>query len=136
MVFDVVISTGSNVPIYRQIVDQVRRAIASGDLAVGDQLPSVRVLAERLLVNHNTVAKAFNELVRDGVLESRHGLGAFVAKRRNVFSTAERRRRLDVAIAALTSEAVLLDFSHEELLEAVAKNLNGCPKETKEKRKA
>ena len=133
MVFDVIISTGSNVPIYRQIVDQVRRAIASGDLAVGDQLPSVRVLAERLLVNHNTVAKAFNELVRDGVLESRHGLGAFVAQRRNVYSNAERKRRLDAAIATLTSEAVLLDFSREELLEAVARNLNGV---AKEKRKA
>ena len=129
MVFDVIISTGSNVPIYRQIVDQVRHAIASGDLAVGDQLPSVRVLAERLLVNHNTVAKAFNELVRDGVLESRHGLGAFVSKRRNVYSTVERRRRLDAAITTLTSEAMLLDFSHEELLEAVAKNLNGFLKE-------
>jgi len=125
MTLDLSISTGSTTPIYRQIVDQVRQAIASGNLQVGDQIPSVRGLANQLLVNHNTVAKAINELVRDGVLESRKGLGAFVAKRRNVYSRTERKRRLDAALDTLLSEALMLNFTDEELQEALAKKLNG-----------
>jgi len=63
------------------------------------------------------VAKAYAELVRDGVLETQAGRGAFVAKRRNVFSKAERLRRLDEALDAAVSEAITLDFSSEEILE-------------------
>ncbi|MCA9219843.1 MAG: GntR family transcriptional regulator, partial [Planctomycetales bacterium] len=65
------ITPGGNRPIYQQVVDQVRAAIVSGELSIGDPLPSVRGLAQQLVVNHNTVAKAFAELVRDGTLESR-----------------------------------------------------------------
>ena len=90
MAVDFQISIGSTVPIYRQIIDRVRRGVTNGDLAVGDQLPSVRALAERLLVNHNTVAKAYQVLVRDGVIESRHGRGVFITKRRNIYTKAER----------------------------------------------
>ena len=70
MAVDFQISIGSTVPIYRQIIDGVRRGVTNGELAVGDQLPSVRALAERLVVNHNTVAKAYQALVRDGVVET------------------------------------------------------------------
>lgn len=108
---------GSNAAIYRQIADQIRRAVATGELAVGDPLPSVRALAKELVINPNTVAKAYAELVRDGVLETQAGRGAFVAKRRNVFSKAERLRRLDEALDAAVSEAITLDFSSEEILE-------------------
>ena len=126
------ISTGSNIPIYRQIVDQVRSAVASGRLSVGDKLPSVRTLAERLLVNPNTVAKAFQDLLQDGVIESRHGLGAFVAKRRPIYTKAERTRRLEAAMEAFLSEALVLDFSADEIRNAVAQKLesyrnNGGP---------
>ena len=98
-------------------------ALANGDLAVGDQLPSVRVLAERLLVNHNTVAKAFNELVRDGVIESRHGRGVFVAKKRNIYTKAERTRRLEAALESFVSEALLLDFDNDEIRQALDRKL-------------
>ena len=67
------INTGSNTPIYQQITEQVRLAVTTGGLAVGDQLPSVRVLAEELVVNPNTVARAYGELMREGLLESRAG---------------------------------------------------------------
>ncbi len=132
MALDLHISTGSTNPIYRQIVDQVRRAVVCGELAVGDQLPSVRALAERLLVNHNTVAKAYVELVRDGVIESRHGRGVFVAKKRSIYTKAERNRRLETVLDAFVSEAVILDFDDDEIRRAIErklKELNGRGRE-------
>lgn len=123
MAFELNISTGSSVPIFRQIVDQVRCAASNGSLALGDRLPSVRALAERLLVNHNTVAKAYNDLIRDGVIESRQGLGVFVARRRAIYTKAERNRRLDAALDAFLSEALVLDFSREEIQLALERKL-------------
>ena len=116
---DIRITTGSRIPIFRQVIDQVRRAVAGGELAVGDQLPSVRALAERLVVNHNTIAKAYAELSRDGVIESQRGRGVFVARRRNVFTKAERTRRLSAALDAFLSEALTLDFTEQEIRDAV-----------------
>lgn len=107
---------GSSAAIYRQIADQVRRGVASGELAIGDAMPSVRALAKELVVNPNTVAKAYAELIRDGVLETQPGRGAFVAKRRSVYSKAERLRRLDEALETAVSAAVTLDFTSEEIL--------------------
>src|SRR6516225_6660753 len=103
--FHVSVTTGSGTPIYRQIVDQVRLAVATGALRPGDALPSVRGLAERLVINFNTVAKAYGELVRDGVLESLQAKGFFVAEKRQVYSEAERRRRLRQALDAFVQEA-------------------------------
>ena len=117
------VTPGGNRPLYRQVIDQVRQAVAAGDLQVGDGLPSVRQLAEQLLVNHNTVAKAYAELVRDGVLESRHGRGVFVRKCRCVFSASERKRRLANALNVFLSEALTLDFGPEQIQEEVAKRL-------------
>jgi GntR family transcriptional regulator len=123
MAVDIQISTGATAPIYRQIIDQVRRGLTSGELAVGDPLPSVRALAERLVVNHNTVAKAYNELSRDGVIETKQGRGVFIAKRRNIYTKAERTRRLETALDAFIGEVVTLDFEPDEIREAVEKKL-------------
>ncbi len=117
------ISPGSAIPIYRQVVDQVRMAVAVGDLTTGDPLPSVRTLAEQLVVNPNTVARAFGELVRDGVIESRHGQGVFVAAKRRVFADDERDRRMSAALDGLLSEAAALDFSATEVRAAVDRRL-------------
>ena len=122
--FQIDITTGAGTPIYRQIGDQVRLAIAAGTLAPGDSLPSVRSLAERLVITANTVAKAYAELVRDGVLESQQGLGFFVAnKKRQVYSRAERLRRLRQALETFVHEAVFLDFTAEEIRHAVDEKL-------------
>ena len=67
------------VPIYLQLMEQVKHAIETGALRPGDQLPGIRPLAEELVINPNTVAKAYRELEHDGVLELRHGAGAFVS---------------------------------------------------------
>jgi GntR family transcriptional regulator len=71
-------STG--VPIYLQLMEQVKHGIETGALKPGDQLPGIRPLAEELVINPNTVAKAYRELEHEGVIELRHGAGAFVSK--------------------------------------------------------
>ncbi len=109
------ISPASDIPIFRQLVQQIQRAVVVGKLRVGEQLPAVRVLAESLVINPNTVARAYQELIRDGVLESQAGRGVFVAERRQIFSEAERNRRLRQATEQLCHEAVLLDVSQAEV---------------------
>jgi len=118
------ISTGSNVPIYKQIADQVRMAVASGKLTVDTQLPSVRALAEQLVVNPNTVAKAYTDLAREGFIESRAGKGVFIIPKRKVVSREEGWRRLEPLIDGLMVEAMALDFSREELEQAFRKKLS------------
>jgi GntR family transcriptional regulator len=121
--FHINVTTGAGTPIYRQIVDQVRLAVATGTLAPGETLPSVRSLAEQLVINFNTVAKAYAELVREGVLESLQGKGFFVAHKRQIYSRAERLRRLRQALDSFIHEAVVLDFSAEDIKKAVDEKL-------------
>src|ERR1700687_3438684 len=70
----------SGVPIYLQLMEQVKHSIETGALRPGEQLPGIRPLAEELVINPNTVAKAYRELEHEGVIELRHGAGAFVAR--------------------------------------------------------
>ena len=72
----------SGVPIYLQLMEQVKHAIETGALRPGEQLPGIRPLAEELVINPNTVAKAYRELEHEGVIELRHGAGAFVSEQR------------------------------------------------------
>ena len=122
------VTTGSTVPIYRQVIDQLRQAVATEKLEVGDAVPSVRALAKELLVNPNTIAKAYAELVRDGVLESHRGRGYFVAARRNIFSAKERRRRLEQVLEPFLAEALTLGFDADQIQAEVAKRLDQLSK--------
>lgn len=117
------VTTGSTIPIYRQVIDQLRQAVATGKIKVGDAAPSVRALAKELLVNPNTIAKAYAELVRDGVLVSHRGRGYFVAERRNIFSAKERRRRLEQVLDPFLAEALTLGFDADQIQTEVAKRL-------------
>jgi len=72
------LSSSDGVPVYRQIVNQVKYMVASGRLRCGQELPAIRALAERLVINPNTVVRAYSELQREGVVESRHGSGTYV----------------------------------------------------------
>jgi GntR family transcriptional regulator len=83
----------SGVPIYLQLMEQVKHAIETGALRAGDQLPGIRPLAEELVMNPNTVAKAYRELEHEGVIELRHGAGAFVS------GTARARKVTDKVLA-------------------------------------
>ena len=109
------IAAGDARPIGRQIVDAVRMKIATGEIEPGDQLPSVRGLAQQLTINPNTVAKAYAELVAEGWLESRQGLGLYVAPPRQRLSDAERDRRLDEAIQRFLNDVIVLGFAPDEV---------------------
>ena len=117
------INTGSSTPIYRQITEQVRLAVAGGKLAVDDPLPSIRALAERLVINPNTVARAYADLAREGLIESRAGRGVFVTRKRKMFTREEGRRRLEPLLDAVIGEAMVLDFTPAELRETFEKKL-------------
>jgi GntR family transcriptional regulator len=108
------IATGDPRPISRQIVDGVRRAVAAGELAPGAQLPSVRGLATQLSINPNTVAKAYAELVAEGWLESRQGLGLYVAPPRQRLSRDERDKRMDEAVSRFVHDVIALDYPADE----------------------
>jgi GntR family transcriptional regulator len=109
------IVTGDPRPIGRQIVDGVRMKIATGELAAGDQVPSVRGLAQQLGINPNTVAKAYAELTTEGWLEARQGLGLYVAPPRQRLSDAERERRFDDAVQRFMHDVIPLDVTAEEV---------------------
>lgn len=117
--------TTSRVPIYRQLTEQIRQAIARGRLKPGTRLPSVRALSRDLVVNPNTIARAYTELEREGVLNTRQGLGVFVAEPQAELSTAARRERLAVAIDRFLTEAVHLGFSADDVMAAVTKRIRG-----------
>jgi GntR family transcriptional regulator len=110
------IATGDPRPISRQIVDGVRRAVATGELAPGAQLPSVRGLALQLSINPNTVAKAYAELTAEGWLESRQGLGLYVAPPRQRLSEDEREKRMDEAVSRFVHDVIVLDYPAGEVL--------------------
>ena len=124
MALNLNINTGSPTPIYKQITDQVRLAVATGKAAIGDQLPSVRALAETLVLNPNTVARAYGELTREGLIESRPGRGVFIVRKRKVFTRQEGWRRLEPMLDSLIAEAMTLDFSPTELREAFEESLS------------
>ncbi len=121
--FHVQVTAGHGVPIYRQVVDPIRQSAASGRLAIGEALPSVRALAGELLINPNTSPRAYAVLVRDGVLESHQGRGYFVSERRDIFTRRERQRRLEEAISPFLAEALTLGFTEQQILDEVQKRL-------------
>lgn len=109
----------SGVPVYRQIIDQVRGAIASGALAVGDQLPTVRQLAVDLSINPNTVVRAYRELELGGLLETHQGTGTFISAQKLRGGGAERERQLSQIIGDCVARAGAAGFTVEDLLEQI-----------------
>ena len=101
-------------PLFQQLVDSVKRAVATGAMKAGDRLPSVRELADDLVINPNTIAKAFRELESEGVTVSRKGTGTFVAERRPMLAKEERRRRLLEALEVALTAAVYWGTSRAE----------------------
>ncbi len=96
----------SGIPVYRQMMDQIKYYVASGTLRPGDQLPSIRELAQALAVNPTTVVKAYTELQHDEVVEMRHGKGAFVRDGASQLSDREREKALRRLAQQLAVEAV------------------------------
>jgi GntR family transcriptional regulator len=113
------ISLQDGVPIYRQIVNQVKYLIASGRLRAGDELPAIRALAEQLTITPNTVVKAYGELESEGVLVKRRGAGTYVAEASSRLARREQKKILEQRADALLAEAGQLNFSLDEVLDIV-----------------
>jgi len=112
------------VPLYVQIEEQVKTAIASGVLGEGDRLPTVRELALELTINPNTVARAYRELERAGFIDTTPGRGTFVkAVKAPPMSDEERRQRLASIVEVMLTEARALGFEDEQIVEAVREAL-------------
>lgn len=110
------ITSDDGVPIYIQIVNQVKHLAASGRLVPGDELPPIRVLAEQLVVNPNTVARAYLELERAGLVTKRHGSGTYVSETRNPLPQREKIKILASRADALLTEAKHLDVDITEVI--------------------
>jgi len=107
----------SGVPVYRQIIDQVRGGIASGALAPGDQLPTVRQSAVDLAINPNTVVRAYRELELGGLLETHQGTGTFISAQKLKKANAERGRQLAQIASDAAARAGAAGFTLDELIE-------------------
>ena len=118
----------SGVPVYRQLIDQVRGGIASGSLTAGDQLPTIRQLAVDLEINPNTVMRAYRELELGGLLETHQGTGTFVANKKIEKKSAERDRQLTQMAGEFASRAGAAGFSLEDLIERLRELLPSAPR--------
>ena len=114
-VLNIEVAPGDARPIFKQIVDGVRMEIATGRVVPGDPLPSYRGLATQLTINPNTVAKAYAQLASLGLVESRQGLGLFVAEPRRILSEDEKEQRLARAIDGFINETLDLGYDDDEI---------------------
>jgi GntR family transcriptional regulator len=115
------ITTADGVPIYQQIVNQVKYLVASGRLSPGDEMPPIRVLAERLIVNPNTVARAYRELEAAGVVEKRRTAGTYVSEQGSPLARKERLKILTERVDALLAESRQMDVPYDELVKLLDK---------------
>lgn len=115
--FQFAIDLHTGVPVYRQLIDQVRGGTASGSLTAGDQLPTVRQLAVDLAINPNTVMRAYRELELGGLLETHQGTGTFIANKKIERKSAERERQLVQMAGEVAARAGATGFTLEELIE-------------------
>lgn len=113
------ITPNDGVPIYLQIVNQIKYLVASGRLAAGEELPAIRVLAEQLLVNPNTVARAYRELETAGIVEKRRTAGTYVSDQGSPLARRERLKILTGRIDGLLAEAQHMDVTLEDIVKLV-----------------
>jgi DNA-binding transcriptional regulator YhcF (GntR family) len=113
------LSNSDGVPIYRQIVNQVKYLVAAGRLTAGEQLLPVRTLAELLVVNPNTVARAYRELETAGIIASRQGSGAFVTDHGSPLAMREKHKLLQERVDMLLAEAASLDVDVATVIKMV-----------------
>ena len=113
MIFILHPSAGS--PLYLQLMQQIRHAVETGVLKHGDVLPGIRSLAQELVVSHNTVAKAYSELQHEGLLDLRHGSGAYISTKRNTKSRAEKVRLAQERVRGLIESLQEEGLTEEEI---------------------
>src|SRR2546426_510001 len=126
------LSPRDGLPIYRQIVNQVKYLVAAGRLGPGEELPPIRTLAEQLVINPNTVARAYLELERAGLVSKRQGSGTYLSDAGSPLKRAERLKLLAERADALVAEARHLEVELDEVLEIIRQRCKAMkPKEEK-----
>lgn len=128
------IDARSGVPIYVQLVGQVRHAVEVGGLGPGEKLPTVRGLAEELAIAPNTIVKAYNELQREGLVESRPGVGTVVAEGVAEVAAGRRREAVFERLRALVRDAAALGITEDDLWESLDSEFERIPGEEREER--
>ena len=116
---EIIISNASGKPIYEQITEQIKEQIMSGELNEGDPLPSMRALAQQLRISIITTKRAYEELERDGFIESFTGKGSFVAARNKELFREENLRQIEQSLTFAVEKAKLCGVSYEELSEII-----------------
>jgi GntR family transcriptional regulator len=111
------IDNASGRPVYQQIVDQIKRDIALGRLIKDEKLPTVRQLAAQLAINPNTIAKAYRQLEREGIIVTRPGAGAFVANLDSHLSKAVKKRLVSEELERITVDAFHMQIDRETLMQ-------------------
>jgi GntR family transcriptional regulator len=124
-------NVSSGVPIYLQLMEQVKHGIETGALRAGEQLPAIRALAEELVVNPNTVAKAYRELEHEGVIELRHGAGAFVSGSPRTKKLTDRFKAGQSVVSTAVERLRALGVSDEEIRRLFEAELAGLGTTTK-----
>ena len=124
MPFWVQISSGSNEPIYSQVVTQISRAIAQGLISPGDKLPAVRNLAAELVINPNTVARAYTILEQQGLVTTKTGSGTYATDPRLRDKDVSQLNILNDRIDNIITQALNLGLSHDEILELLRRRLS------------
>ncbi|MEI8017816.1 MAG: GntR family transcriptional regulator [Schlesneria sp.] len=118
------ITTSDGVPIYQQVVNQIKFLIASGRLNSGDELPPIRVLAAQLLINPNTVARAYRELETSGIVEKRRTAGTYVSEQGSPLARRERVKILAERIDTLLAEAIHMGISIDDVMKLIQQRHN------------
>ncbi len=116
---DLHLSQTDGVPVYLQIINQIKHLISAERLKPGQEIPPIRALAQQLLINPNTVARAYRELESAGWVYKKRGAGTFVAEKRSPLSTEEKHRLIIERIRGLLTEARQMDISMAELIELI-----------------
>ena len=115
------LNPASGIPLYRQLVEQVKHAIDTGAIRASEQLPSVRKMAEDLIINPNTVVRAYRDLQHEGIIELKHGLGAFI--RESVVTRAGLMHKAQTTVQSALDRLASFDLTEDEMRRLVENEL-------------
>src|SRR5579871_3781736 len=124
------LNASSGVPLYLQLMEQVKHAVETGAMRAGDQLPTIRALAEELVMNPNTVVRAYRELEHDGIVELRHGLGAFISE--SVEARRKSMRKAQAVVQSAVERLRSMGATEEEIRRLFENELSAMHAETLE----
>ena len=127
------LNPASGVPLYLQLIEQVKHAIETGAIRAGEQLPSVRHMAENLVINPNTVARAYRELEHEGIVELKHGSGAFI--RESIVPREKLMQKAQTVVRSALDQLESFDLSEDEIRRLLENEL-ASRRKSKKRRKA